>query len=213
MSGVVLLVHIDWPRGAARHGLAADLGKRGDADHRRGVRHHDQPLSVLLAKLAGSRGDRDFAARQAAQAGAAQRRRGELRRIRVDTLLGMAFSNLIALAIMLATAATLHASGITKIDSRRRGRRGAAPDRRTHSPSLCSRSGSSAPACLPFRCSPAPPRSPSREVFGWKEGPRISSRARPRASIRSSSPRLSWASCIDWSQHRPDQGACSGARC
>jgi NRAMP (natural resistance-associated macrophage protein)-like metal ion transporter len=39
----------------------------------------------------------------------------ELRRIRIDTLTGMAFSNLIALAIMFATAATLHAKGVTDI--------------------------------------------------------------------------------------------------
>lgn len=38
-------------------------------------------------------------------------------RIRVDTLFGMAFSNLIALAIMLATAATLHAQGVTDIQT------------------------------------------------------------------------------------------------
>lgn len=41
----------------------------------------------------------------------------QYRRIRFDTLLGMAFSNLIALAIMLATAATLNAKGITDIQS------------------------------------------------------------------------------------------------
>ena len=41
----------------------------------------------------------------------------QYRRIRFDTLLGMAFSNLIALAIMLATAATLNAKGITNIQS------------------------------------------------------------------------------------------------
>lgn len=41
----------------------------------------------------------------------------EYRRIRLDTLLGMAFSNLIALAIMLATAATLHAQGVTDIQT------------------------------------------------------------------------------------------------
>jgi len=35
----------------------------------------------------------------------------------VDTLAGMAFSNLIALAIIMATAATLHQRGITQIDS------------------------------------------------------------------------------------------------
>jgi len=38
-----------------------------------------------------------------------------IRRIRIDTLVGMGFSNVIALAIILTTAATLHASGITDI--------------------------------------------------------------------------------------------------
>ena len=41
----------------------------------------------------------------------------ELKRIRMDTLIGMAISNLIALFIMFATAATLHVNGITKIES------------------------------------------------------------------------------------------------
>jgi NRAMP (natural resistance-associated macrophage protein)-like metal ion transporter len=41
----------------------------------------------------------------------------ELARIRTDTLVGMGFSNLIALFIIFATAATLHASGITQIDT------------------------------------------------------------------------------------------------
>ena len=39
----------------------------------------------------------------------------ELKRIRFDTLIGMAFSTLISLAIVFATAATLHASGIRDI--------------------------------------------------------------------------------------------------
>jgi Mn2+/Fe2+ NRAMP family transporter len=38
-------------------------------------------------------------------------------RIRIDTIAGMAISNLIALAIMIATAATLHAHGVTQINS------------------------------------------------------------------------------------------------
>ena len=38
-------------------------------------------------------------------------------RIRVDTIAGMAVSNLIALAIMIATAATLHAHGVTNINT------------------------------------------------------------------------------------------------
>jgi NRAMP (natural resistance-associated macrophage protein)-like metal ion transporter len=38
-------------------------------------------------------------------------------RIRADTLLGMAFSNLIAIAIIITTAATLHKAGVTNIES------------------------------------------------------------------------------------------------
>ncbi|MFM5930689.1 MAG: NRAMP family divalent metal transporter [Novosphingobium sp.] len=41
----------------------------------------------------------------------------ELRRIRTDTLVGMAFSHLVALFIVIATAATLHAHGVTEIES------------------------------------------------------------------------------------------------
>lgn len=41
----------------------------------------------------------------------------ELKRIRLDTLLGMGFSHLIALFIVIATAATLHAHSITNLES------------------------------------------------------------------------------------------------
>ena len=41
----------------------------------------------------------------------------ELRRIRIDTLVGMAASNLVALFIVWATAATLHKHGITNINT------------------------------------------------------------------------------------------------
>lgn len=41
----------------------------------------------------------------------------ELHRIRTDTLVGMGFSNLTAIVIVIATAATLHQSGVTEIDS------------------------------------------------------------------------------------------------
>jgi NRAMP (natural resistance-associated macrophage protein)-like metal ion transporter len=43
--------------------------------------------------------------------------RKQFRRMRIDTLLGMAFSELISIAIIVATAATLHAKGITDIGS------------------------------------------------------------------------------------------------
>ena len=41
----------------------------------------------------------------------------QLGRIRIDTYLGMAFSNLVAFFIILTTAATLHAHGITEIST------------------------------------------------------------------------------------------------
>jgi NRAMP (natural resistance-associated macrophage protein)-like metal ion transporter len=41
----------------------------------------------------------------------------ELRRIRTDTLVGMGFSHLVALFIIVATAATLHANGVREIES------------------------------------------------------------------------------------------------
>jgi NRAMP (natural resistance-associated macrophage protein)-like metal ion transporter len=40
-----------------------------------------------------------------------------IERIRLDTYIGMAFANLVALAIIFATAATLHAAGVTDIQS------------------------------------------------------------------------------------------------
>jgi len=55
-------------------------------------RHHAKPL-CLTARTAGP----------------------ELKRIRLDTLIGMAFSTIISLAIVFATAATLHASGVRDI--------------------------------------------------------------------------------------------------
>src|SRR5215831_17806738 len=41
----------------------------------------------------------------------------ELERIRVDTYIGMALSNLVGLAIMVTTAATLHVAGVKDIET------------------------------------------------------------------------------------------------
>ena len=41
----------------------------------------------------------------------------ELARIRFDTYVGMGFSNIVALFIVFATAASLHSAGVTKIDT------------------------------------------------------------------------------------------------
>lgn len=46
-----------------------------------------------------------------------QQVRQHLRRIKADTIIGMTFSNLIAFFIILSTAATLHAAGITNIQT------------------------------------------------------------------------------------------------
>ncbi|MGH6908995.1 MAG: NRAMP family divalent metal transporter [Phenylobacterium sp.] len=43
--------------------------------------------------------------------------KGEFKRIRLDTYIGMALSNVVALFIMLTTAATLHAHGVTDIQT------------------------------------------------------------------------------------------------
>ncbi|MGB3930547.1 MAG: Nramp family divalent metal transporter [Sphingobium sp.] len=43
--------------------------------------------------------------------------RREFRRMRLDTFVGMAVSNLVAISIIISTAATLHASGLTSINS------------------------------------------------------------------------------------------------
>lgn len=114
--GVVFVAHVPWP-----HALASlvipelqfnaayatafvailgttispylffwQAGQEIEEEHR----HHAKPL-CLTPKSAGP----------------------ELRRIRIDTLTGMAFSTLISLAIVFATAATLHASGIRDIET------------------------------------------------------------------------------------------------
>ena len=53
-------------------------------------------------------------ASEATEPKAAQR---HLRRIKIDTVVGMTFSNLIAFFIILSTAATLHAAGVTDIQT------------------------------------------------------------------------------------------------
>ena len=48
---------------------------------------------------------------------APEQARAHLRRIRIDTLVGMGFSNLVAFFMIVATAATLHAQGVTNIET------------------------------------------------------------------------------------------------
>ncbi|PSL84393.1 iron transporter [Variovorax sp. WS11] len=48
---------------------------------------------------------------------APEQARRQLRRLRIDTAVGMGFSNLVAFSMIVATAATLHAHGITDIET------------------------------------------------------------------------------------------------
>ncbi len=100
-----VLHQLVWPRLAA--------GPRGAADGGGGLRHHDQPLPVLLAGRAGGRG---CPRRPRPPAQRAEVRR-HLRQIKWDTVIGMSFSNLIAFFIILSTGATLHAAGMTDIQT------------------------------------------------------------------------------------------------
>ena len=65
---------------------------------------------------------------------------------------GMGYSNLVALAIVIGTAATLHAHGITDIATAAGRRGGTAPDCRASSPRRCSLPEFSAPGCWRCRC-------------------------------------------------------------
>lgn len=90
----------------------------------------DGPHAMALVAVLGTTISPYLFFWQAAQEVEEQRHRGlkpfcltprlvgpELKRIRTDTLVGMGFSNVIALFIIVATAATLNASGITDIQT------------------------------------------------------------------------------------------------
>src|SRR6185295_16700429 len=112
--GVVLVAHVPWPHAlrslvvpelqwnaAYATALVAILGTtispylffwQAGQEIEEQHRHHAKPL-CLTAATAGP----------------------ELKRIQLDTLAGMAFSTIISLAIVFATAATLHANGVRDI--------------------------------------------------------------------------------------------------
>jgi NRAMP (natural resistance-associated macrophage protein)-like metal ion transporter len=113
---VVLAVHVPWGP-ALRGALLPQLAFDGD---------HAMALVAVLGTTispylffwqAGEEVEelrRRHLKRMADNPGAAK---PELARIRTDTLVGMGISNLIALFIIIATAATLNASGITQIET------------------------------------------------------------------------------------------------
>ena len=115
--GVVPLVDVQW--GQALHGLLVPT-----------FENSKDYVSLVLAVLGTTISPYLFfwQASQEAEDQREQPRREKLtvapeqapaafERIRLDTWIGMAFSNLVALAIMLTAAATLHAAGKTDVDS------------------------------------------------------------------------------------------------
>lgn len=113
---VVLVADVDWS--AALHGLTVPSFKL-DRDH-----------TMALVAIFGTTISPYLFFWQAGQEVEERHRRHtkplcitprdagpELRRIRNDTLTGMGFSNVTALSIVMATAATLHASGMTGVQS------------------------------------------------------------------------------------------------
>jgi len=113
---VVLLVHVDWP--AALVGLVwpSNLGRAAVLTV---VAVFGTTISPYLFFWQSSQEAEEVATHDDQQPlkVTPDEAPAQYRRIRLDTLVGMAFSNLIALAIILATAATLHVRGVTDIQT------------------------------------------------------------------------------------------------
>jgi NRAMP (natural resistance-associated macrophage protein)-like metal ion transporter len=113
---VIFLVHVDWP--GALTGLVWP-GELGTAALLTVVAILGTTISPYLFFWQSSQEAEDIAVSPTEKPlkDAPRRARTQFRKIRFDTLLGMAFSHLIAVAIMVATAATLHVQGITDVGS------------------------------------------------------------------------------------------------
>ena len=135
-----------------------------------GARHDDQPVPVLLAGVAGSRGAARGRGRRSRCVDAPEQARRHLRRIKVDTWFGMTFSNGIAFCIMLTTAVTLHADGHHRHPDRRRRPPRRCGRSRANSRSRCSRRASSAPGCSPFPVLAGSAAYAVAESFRWPIG-------------------------------------------
>jgi len=114
-AGVLLLVHIDWPQAlvgmvwpriSGRDALLTIVALFGTT------------ISPYLFFWQSSQEAEEIATTpQHSLKETPRAARKQYRRIRLDTLLGMAFSNLISIAIVLAAAATLHVNGVVTIGS------------------------------------------------------------------------------------------------
>jgi len=113
--GVVLLVHIDWPRALLGMVWPTNLGREALLTI---VAVFGTTISPYLFFWQSGQEAEDIAtSRQHPLRDAPGGATRQFRRIRFDTLAGVGFAHVIALAIILATAATLHSKGITDIDT------------------------------------------------------------------------------------------------
>jgi NRAMP (natural resistance-associated macrophage protein)-like metal ion transporter len=114
--GVLLVVRTDWP--AALFGLVVptNVGREAILTI---VALLGTTISPYLFFWQSSEEAEEVANHKNEKAlkDAPRQARRQFRRIRFDTLTGMAFSNIVAITIIMATAATLHQKGITQIDS------------------------------------------------------------------------------------------------
>ncbi len=95
--------------------MAASAVQRGVSYHDRGrVWHHDQPISVFWQAGEEVEKEKEDAYARPLQA-APEQALAEMRRIGMDTYVGMALSNFVALAIVITTAAALNAHGLANI--------------------------------------------------------------------------------------------------
>jgi Mn2+/Fe2+ NRAMP family transporter len=113
--GVILLVRVDWPQALLGMIWPRDFSTPALLTI---VAVFGTTISPYLFFWQSSQEAEEIAtSRQHPLREVPRAARKQYRRMRIDTLAGMGFSNLIALAIILATAATLHSTGKTDIGS------------------------------------------------------------------------------------------------
>jgi Mn2+/Fe2+ NRAMP family transporter len=113
--GVVLMVHIDWPSALLRLVWPPHLG---DAALLTIVALLGTTISPYLFFWQSSQEAEELSSNHQRPIRRSPRSAPtQFRRMRADTLAGMALSNLVALAIILATAATLNVQGVTQINT------------------------------------------------------------------------------------------------
>lgn len=115
--GTVLFVHVPW--GEVAQGLIIPKFKLDSSFWTAVVAIFGTTISPYLFFWQASQEVEDQKAKPKREPlkKAPEQAQNAIERIRLDTYVGMAFSNIVALAIMITAGATLHAKGITDIES------------------------------------------------------------------------------------------------